>query len=257
MRRPEVLTIFATLLAAMLASGAVARDKSSDAETRGKISNTGQINLGLAQSYFQSNELKEALDRANLALRSDPESSDVHAMLGLIFNKIGDQPKAEKEFQHALALAPTDGGVLNAYGTYLCSRGKSDEADAAFVKAVQDPFYTIPAQALFNAGKCAHDAGQMPKAEAYLRRALEQAPDQGDILFMLANVELAQGKYLEARAFIQRREAVGGPDRAVLELGARIEDLAGDHAAAKKYRERIESLSNGANLPTGEGASQP
>ncbi|KFN44436.1 type IV pilus biogenesis/stability protein PilW [Arenimonas oryziterrae] len=254
------LVIAGVLLPVALAcvpSSAFARERNKDAGPVSSVSNAGRVNLGLAQSYLKENDLQTALERAQRALRTDPGSSEVHAILGLIYNRIGDQGKAEQEMRRAIDLTPNNGSILNAYGTYACSRGQFDVADAQFSKALLDPFYMQPAQALYNAGKCAKDAGQMTKAEAYLRRALDMSPEQGEVLFKLAEVELAQGKTMEARAFIQRRDALGKPSREVLELAARIEDAAGDRSAAARYRQRIQDLSSDTALPTGEGASQP
>ena len=149
-------------------------------------------------------------------------------MLGMIYAQIGDQGKAQNEYERALSLAPTDGNVLNAYGAYACEQGKYAVAEAQFAKALADPFNRQPAQALANAGKCARKAGDLAKAETYLRQAVDKDPDSAEALFTLAEVQLALGRPMEARAFIQRREALGAADARVLELAARVEDAAGD-----------------------------
>jgi type IV pilus assembly protein PilF len=62
---------------------------------------------------------------------------------------------------------------------------------------------------------------------------------------------------MEARAFVQRLEAMG-PTPEVLELAARIEDAAGDRAAAARYRQRARDAANsGAKPPVGVGSGQP
>ena len=204
-----------------------------------ELTHGGQINLSLAQNYLQDGELSMALDRANRALATDPGSGSVHAMLGLIHDRIGNQPRATESFQRAIALSPNGGGVLNAYGTWLCSHGDYAGAAQQFARALADPFFTTPGLAHFNAGHCLLKAGQHAQAEVSLRRALD-APgsDLASALMSLAQATLAQGKLLEARGFIQRRESMGAtPD--VLELAARIEEASGDTAAAARYRRRL------------------
>ncbi len=49
----------------------------------------------------------------------------------------------------------------NNYGTYLCQRGKPDEAIKHFLAALDDPFYSTPSIALTNAGSCALGQGDM------------------------------------------------------------------------------------------------
>ncbi len=219
------------------------------------LSHAGQLNLSLAQNYLDIGDLETALDRANRAVRSDPGSGDAHAMLGVIHNRIGNPDKAAAEFESALRLAPQSGSILNAHAVWMCERGKHEQADAEFMQALQDPFYKSPMQTFYNAGKCAQNAGQLDKAEVYLRRALELSPQEPSALMTLAEVELALGNIMEARAFVQRRDALGS-DAQVLELAARIEDAANNAEAAKRYRQRLRDEFP-ATEPGREGGQQP
>jgi type IV pilus assembly protein PilF len=204
-----------------------------------QLSQRGMVNLSLAQTYLKSGQLKTALERANQAAMTDPRNGNVYAMMGLIQDRIGDQAAAAAAFQKALSLAPTEGGVNNAYGIWQCSRGDQAGAAASFARALADPFFTSPGLAHFNAGHCLLKSGQAAQAEVELRRALDtRGSDVGAVLMSLAQAELAQGSVFEARAFVQRREALGATAE-VLELAARIEDAAGDPAAAARIRARI------------------
>lgn len=243
------------LAVAMVASANVAAKK--DVVGSRQMSSAGRTNMGLALSYLRTGDLKSALDYAGKANRTDSNASEVHTMLGMIYDRVNDQSKAQSEYQRAVSLAPTDGDTLNAYGAYACGQRKFDVADEQFNKALADPFYRQPEQSLFNAGKCAQNAGQLAKAEGYLRRALVKSPDHPDALFSLAEVELAQGQPMDARAFIQRRESIGTPDARTLELAARIEDAAGDARAAARYRQRESDLTTNHPTPNEGGTNQP
>ena len=192
----------------LILGAATVNGKSRDA-TPTTLSRTGQINLGLAQGYLASNQLEDALARAKKAVASDPNYGETHALLGLVYTRIGQMDKAGPEFESALRLAPNSGSILNAHAVWLCEQSQFDRADAEFQRALADPFYASPAQANFNAGRCAQKAGRLPTAETYLRQALEKSPNDPDVLLMLARVELLQGQWLEARAFVQRRLALG------------------------------------------------
>ena len=209
----------------------------------GDMTNGGAINLGLAQGYLKSGQLEMALDRASRAQASDPNSGNVHAMLGLIHDRIGNQARAADSFQRAIQLAPNSGGVLNAYGSWLCGHGDSAGAAQQFARALADPFFNTPGLAHYNIGQCLLRSGQPAAAEVSLRRA-QEAPgaDLDSVLMGLAQASLAQGKLLEARGFIQRRESMGGVSVEVLTLAARIEEAAGDNAAASRYRTRLQAL---------------
>jgi type IV pilus assembly protein PilF len=175
-------------------------------------------------------------------------------MAAIIHDRNGEPAKAEREFGRALAIAPADGFILNAHASWLCENGRASEADQEFLRALRDPRYRTPLQTLANAGRCAHQVRQWGKAESYLRRALELAPADGTILFLLADVELKQGKFMEARAFIQRRDALGA-DASTLELAAAIEDAAGDALSAARYRQRLKEKFPDA-APAGQGAGK-
>lgn len=213
-------------------------DERASVSSGNKLSGQGRMNLGLAQGYLDANQLEKASDRADMALASDPGSADVHAMLAMIHSRNGKLDKAEREFDRALKIAPADGSILNAHASWLCQRGQAAQADLEFVRALQDRSYRWPFQALSNAGKCAHQTGQWSKAEGYFRRALEIAPQDPQVLLLLADSELRQGNIMEAQAFIQRRDALGS-DAATLELAARIEDAAGNRMAAARYRQKL------------------
>jgi type IV pilus assembly protein PilF len=257
MRRDWRAVILAAGMACLVgcSTGGTGTSGKSGGGTPGELSAAGNINIGLAQSYLASNDLELALNRANRALASDPNNGNVHAMLGLIYDRVGDTQHATSSFQRALQLSPNSGAVLNAYGSWLCSHGDMAGAEDFFKRALNDPFYTSYAQVHYNAGQCAAKAGNLVRAESELRDALNsQGADPGTVMMALAEVELAQGKLMEARAFVQRREALGArPD--VLELAARIEDAAGDRAAAARYRERARAAS-GQRTPAQEGAER-
>lgn len=249
MRSLDVL--FACVLA-LTVTDAVAKSKAAAAPT---ISRNGEVNMGLAQSYLETDNLADALDRAKKAVASDPGYGETHAVLGLVYLRVGDRANAALELDKALKLAPASGAILNAHGALLCDQGQFEQADLEFRQAMADPFFADPTQAFFNAGRCAQKAGKLPMAESYLRSALARANDDPRILFALAEVKLGLGQWLEARAFVQRCLAVA-PSPDALDLAARIEDAAGDKAAAAKYRkQRVDMFPNAE--PTGEGAHAP
>jgi type IV pilus assembly protein PilF len=235
MRRDWLLALLVLVLAGCASGGG---ERGAPATTSNKLSADGRMNLGLAQGYLEENQLKKATDRANMALASDPGSADVHALFAMIHTREGKLDKAQREFDRALRIAPADGSILNAHASWLCERGQAAKADLEFAQALQDAGYRFPLQALTNAGKCAHKAGQWAKAEGYFRRALEIAPEERQVLLLLADSELQQGKIMEAQAFVQRRDALGS-DAATLELAARIEDAAGNRMAAARYRQKL------------------
>ena len=250
MRRPEVL--LACLLLAACASGGGAAPR---AGTPNEPSSDGRLNLGLAEGYLTKGDLPKAAERAEMVLASDPRWAQAHALRAVVHERAGESEKASRAFDRALALEPSNGAILNAHAVWLCEHGQADRADREFALALADRDYRQPVQALANAGKCANGAGRLAAAADYLRRALVFAPTDKTLLFLLADIELRQGKTFEAQAFIQRRDALGA-DGATLDLAARIEEAAGNAQGAARYRARLHNEFP-EYAPTGEGARSP
>lgn len=244
--RPDVLlrTVVFTAVIALSAGcgGSPSTKLNSEGQAAGSqaaMSNKGLANLTLAQNYLASGQMEFAVDRANRALRSDPESADVQIVLGMIREKLGDASGAGAHYARATKLSPGSGHVLNVYGVWLCQQGSAAEADAVFVRAAADVYYKTRDQALFNAGKCAMQAGQLDKAEAYLRQGLQVSPESPALLARMAELQFQRRNYLSARAFYQRRESLGKPTAELLNLAISIEQAAGDNVAAQRYLQRL------------------
>ncbi|MDZ4047139.1 MAG: tetratricopeptide repeat protein, partial [Pseudoxanthomonas sp.] len=130
------------VLATACAGGPSATTSSGSAPgSQAAMTNKGVANLNLAQNYLNAGKLEYALDRANRALRSDPNSADVQVVLGLIRERLGDSTRAGEHFERAGKLDPESGHVLNVYGVWLCEKGRAAEAETVFARAVKDPFY--------------------------------------------------------------------------------------------------------------------
>jgi type IV pilus assembly protein PilF len=252
--RPEPRLALAVLLA-LAATCACAGDKTARVAKAGALSEDGRANIALAQAYLNAGRVKEAEGYAREALKSDGGSGAAHATMALVRARQNQPDQATAEFNRALALAPTDGGILNVYGVWLCERGDRDGADNAFRAALADQTYMAPVQPLVNAGRCALLAQQWAKSDGYLRRALQIQPNDRSVLLMLAEAQLRLQKPMEARAFVQRSDALG-PDPVTLALAAKIEEASGDAMSAERYRKRLrEEFPQYA--PTGEGAGKP
>jgi type IV pilus assembly protein PilF len=201
-----------------------------------------QYNLSLGVGYLRQGNLQAAKDKLERAIEQDPGLATAHSALGLVYERLEDLDGAEQQYRRAAQLAPDDPDVQNALGVFLCSkRGKSAEALKVFDRALAIPLSrkNVNRAVLYtNAGTCAKYT-DLPRAEAYLRRALAENPDYADALLQLAEVTLASGNGLAARAFLERNLAAAGPTPAGLLLGYRIESQLGDATAAARYAERL------------------
>ena len=158
---------------------------------------------------------------------------------------------AGKHYKNAYNADPDDGDVNNNYAVYLCKTGNDKQADEHFSKALSDPFYSSPAVALTNAGSCAMSRGKPDEANDYLRRALKLEPGFPDALISMARLNFERQSYLQARAFMQRYEAVAEQTAASLLLAYKIETASADSKSANSYKLILES-----NFPESDQAAE-
>ena len=197
------------------------------------------IQLGIA--YMREGDFETALVKLHKALDADPDSATANGTLAILYENIGENDLAEKHFKTALRLSPEDPQTHNNYGQFLCRHGEYTQALEQFKIAARDPLYTGLAASLTNAGICAGKIPDVKQAEDYFRKALEHDKNFPYALLQMADLMFTQGKYLAARAYIQRFDGVSAPGAESLWLGVRIETALGDLSAAGNYALKLKN----------------
>lgn len=209
-------------------------------ESREAKQRTASRNLAaMAQQHLQRGELDAAESKVRQALKLQGDSADAYTLLAVIAERRGRAAEAGSHYQRATELAPANGGVLNNYGAWLCGNGRPAEALSWFDRALAAPGYQTPGSALANAGACAEQGGQPGRVERDLRAAIGYDPANAVALAALAQHEFRAGRYMDARAFSQRRLAAAPADARALLLASQIETKLGDTAAAARYVRRL------------------
>ncbi len=163
-------------------------------------------------------ELNEAAEARSRTIRGSTTSSASSTRCS------ATTPKAEQNFQRALALAPQDSEIRHNWGWYLCSNGRSARIDrrvraGAAQSAVQDardragqrrpvqrsPSATSPAPRLLPA------------------RARRIAPNNPGAIYGLALIAYRAGRHDEARGWMQALMQQPTPPPEALYLGMCIE----------------------------------
>ncbi len=67
---------------------------------------------------------------------SIPTNARIYNLFGLVYAMLGENAKAEQNFQRALAMAPQDSDIHHNWGWYLCSNGRPRESIPEFEKAL-------------------------------------------------------------------------------------------------------------------------
>lgn len=245
MRKLRILYILFLLL---LLPACAPVNETSGLNTRSNEIAEANLNVGVA--YLKRGEYNKALDKLKKAYEADPNYPPTLNALGLLYQNLENNEKAEQYFKQALGIRPDDGYTLNNYGRFLCQNGRYEEAEAAFRKAATNPLFETPEISLANIGTCAMRSGDTEKAEKYFRLALEKNPRLPAPLIQMGQISYDQGNYLSARGYLQRYLETAKHTPASLWLGIRIEDKLGDKDALSSY-----ALSLKNNFPDSEEAA--
>ena len=203
-----------------------------------------RVRLELATAYFARGQAETALDEVKLALQARPDWHEAFDMRGLIHASLGQPRLAEESFQRALQLAPRSGETMHNYGWVLCQQQRYAEADAQFLRALEQPQYAQRLRTLGARGLCLARAGRLVDAERVLSAAYELDPANPSTAFNLAEVLYRRGEHERARFYISRVNAVPAQANAQsLWLAVRIEhrlgDLAGEQLYGRQLRDRF------------------
>lgn len=194
-----------------------------------------KINAELGRGYMQQGEYKRAMEKLQTSLIYNPKHDKAHHYLAQLNRLLGDTDGAIKHYQIAIELSPHNSQLRNNYGAYLCEQKNYKEAEIHFLLAIEDPLFEGKLQAYENIGLCAYEAGELDKAEKYLRKALLIHPKLPYSLIQMAKIYFDNGEYLRARAFLQRYEEVGPVTAESLWLGVQIEYQLDDRDTMQRY----------------------
>lgn len=198
-----------------------------------------EANTQLALAYMREGDLATARAKLERALGQYPDTATTQMAAGFLYDRLGENEKANDHFERALKLSKDDPNVMNNYAAFLCRKGDKKQGEAYFLEAAKNPLYRTPEIAYANAGRCARADGRPKEAEQYFRQALAIKAEQVDALFEMASLYHEIGNNLQARAFLDRYAAVAPTSAASLWLGYRIERGLGDYEQARRNADRL------------------
>ncbi len=240
------------LLVALAVAGCISSSSRPPAPTSKK--EAAEYNMQLGVGYLRKGELKTAQAKLEKAIADDSSLTAAHVALGVVLERLGDMPGAEKSYRRAASLEPANPDTLNALAAFLCAqRQQPAEALRLFDKAIAVPLSkadTNRAMLNANAGVCARRV-DLARAEGYLRAALAIDPGYRDALLQLADVTFQRNNFLQSRAFLERYLAGVSATPDALWLGVRVEQALGGSAAAERYAAQLKR-----DFPTSEQTRQ-
>jgi len=221
------------LLSLVLLLGGCATGGATHTNDDGKP-NAAQLNLELGLGYLRQGDRQRALEKLRRSEEMDPRNPITQSTLALLYAELREDGNAESHFRRALSLAPNDSVTHTNYGSFLCSRGRYDEALSQYRASWKNNNNPNPEVAYSGAGTCMLNAGRPGMAEGYLQKALVANRHYPYALLQMAELTFRNKQYMRTRAYLQRYADVAQPNARSLWLGYRTERALGDRAASDR-----------------------
>ncbi|WP_117234742.1 type IV pilus biogenesis/stability protein PilW [Vibrio maerlii] len=199
-----------------------------------------RISLGLG--YLENGNMLKARENLELAIKHAPKYYRAQLSLAHYYEKVDEPKQAELRYKKALKLAPKNGNVLNNYGTFLCKQGKFEIADEYFNRAIEQPHYLLLSSSYENAGLCALKSGDDTKAKHYFERALDYNPYRALSTLQIAQIEIDEKAYSDARIRLMKFHQQYGYRVTSLQLLSRLEAEVGNKALQQRYQNKLDQI---------------
>ncbi|MFA6313010.1 MAG: type IV pilus biogenesis/stability protein PilW [Sterolibacterium sp.] len=239
--------LFLTLAAILFLGGCAGNTRTAEAvgqpvsqqTASTDIRQRAKVHTELGTLYMQRGNMGVALEEARAALSADPAYAPAYNLQGLVYMQLRENQAAEKSFEKALAVAPTDPEINNSFGWFLCQTGQESRSLQHFLAAIKSPLYATPALPFTNAGICSMRIKDDKAAEDYFVKALRVDGHSDRALYFLADIAYRQGRIAAARLHLQELYKITEPSPESLWLGVRIERKLGDREAEARLASQL------------------
>jgi type IV pilus assembly protein PilF len=229
--------IVVAILSLAAAAGSAVEKRAPDPDP--KVT-AARLNAQLAVAYLKQNDVAEARNKIEKALKENDKDPAVQSAAGLVYERLLEPDQADKHYSAALRLAPKDADMVNNYAVFQCRRGNWEQGQKLFEQAAHSPSYATPEVAYANAGVCARSAGNLKRAEELFGKSLAIRADYPDALLQMADLALARGAGPLAHVYMQRYLVNGPATPDALLLAVRIGRALGDHAEESRYATQLQ-----------------
>jgi tetratricopeptide (TPR) repeat protein len=141
-----------------------------------------ELCLLLAEAYFQAREDQKSLVCLEQILQTRPDDFEATLLAGLIQQRTGNYPEAERRLQRAVGLRNDSAAAHAALGSMLSRAGNRKSALEHLTAALK---LKDSAPVHFLLGGVYRDGGQHRRAVQHLKQATELDPTFGEAFFQL------------------------------------------------------------------------
>jgi len=179
---------------------------------------------GLGESYWQKYQathdsvwIEAAINASDHALVLDPNQSQVHVSLGIIYHGTGKIDTAIEELERAIELQPVSDDAYKWLGRCWQRKGEVEKAVNCFHKAIHlRPGFWENYNAL---GSCYYNFGRYRDAAEQFRRVITFQPDNSEGYSNLGAIYYLLGLYDEAVAMYKRAIEIRPNEESYTNLG--------------------------------------
>lgn len=200
-----------------------------------------RIELGL--SYLENGNRIKARQNLQKALQHAPSYYRAQLAMAHYLETVSENQSARQLYQTALKDNPSNGNVLNNYGTFLCKQGEYTQAEQLFLRAIEQPYYYQLSASYENAAFCALKSSNHSKAKHYFKRVLDHEPTRALSLIQLAKLEMDDDNLAQARQHLVQLHQQHGYHKASLQLLIELERRSGNTVLEKKYQTLLDTFS--------------
>jgi Tfp pilus assembly protein PilF len=168
--------------------------------------------LTAAQWALDTEQVAEARNSAEEALRIDPKSTDARLLRGAVALFQKDYAEAEKQYEAAHLQSPASFVASNNLAAALCEQNDESKKRRALAWA-ESNFQQNPRsrEAAATLGRVLYQVGQLNRAEESLRLATQGGNATSDTAYYLARVLLDRGRKDEAKIWLDAAVKAKGP----------------------------------------------
>ncbi|MFW5444243.1 MAG: type IV pilus biogenesis/stability protein PilW [Methylococcaceae bacterium] len=198
-----------------------------------------ELYLQMGVRYLEMNKLKTAKEKLETSLAFDSKNAEIHNALGVLTERLKQYDIAREYYQDAFSRDSKNASINNNYGRFLCDRGEYDKGKNLLKQALAMPLNNRKWFAFTNIGRCELRQGQQQLAESNFRQALQQNSRYSPALFEMQKISYRDGKYMSARAFLERYLAVANHNEETLWYAVQTERVLGNKELSEEYRDKL------------------
>lgn len=237
MRQIFVSILLLLVMSACTTSETTTTSKNSAAGQKMALDKKGaaEIRVKLALVYLKNNQMQPAKENLEKALSYQPKDATIYRVFAYYYQAVNENEKAEQMYKKSLSLDQNNSDTYNNYGTFLCQQKRYEEAEKAFLTALEQLSYNNVADTYENAGLCAEKIKHLDKALYYYQYSLSHNPNKLYLNLEMAKINITQKNYKGAELNLYNYQKQRGYSAESLWQWIRLSYATGKDASLNKY----------------------